>query len=85
MRQTLLTGIAALLAISAACGPAQSAAGGPTVSCRAEYDLCRRVRASPPTHHTNPTMMGTCETRYARAQQTGVWMNRWGGIRGCAR
>jgi hypothetical protein len=60
-------------------GPAQGA------SCRSEYDLCRRVRADPVRTRPNPAMIGSCEARYARAQQTGVWKSRFGGVRQCSR
>jgi hypothetical protein len=59
--------------------PAQGA------SCRSEYDLCRRVRADPVRTRPNPAMIGSCEARYARAQQTGVWKSRFGGVRQCSR
>jgi hypothetical protein len=59
--------------------PAQGA------SCRSEYDLCRRVRADPVRTKPNPAMIGSCEARYARAQQTGVWKSRFGGVRQCSR
>ena len=60
-------------------GPAQGA------SCRSEYDLCRRVRADPVRTKPNPAMIGSCEVRYARAQRTGIWKNRFGGVRECSR
>jgi hypothetical protein len=60
-----------------------AAAQGAT--CRAEYDLCRRVRADPVRTRPNPAMIGSCEARYARAQQTGVWKSRFGGVRQCSR
>jgi hypothetical protein len=59
--------------------PAQGA------SCKSEYDLCRRVRANPVRTRPNPAMIGSCETRYAKAQQTGVWKSRFGGVRECSR
>jgi hypothetical protein len=59
-------------------GPAQGA------SCRSEYDLCRRVRANPVRTKPNPAMIGSCEVRYVRAQRTGIWKNRFGGIRECS-
>jgi hypothetical protein len=60
-------------------GPAQGA------SCRSEYDLCRRVRADPVRTKPNPAMIGSCEARYARAQRTGIWKSRFGGVRECSR
>jgi hypothetical protein len=60
-------------------GPAQGA------SCRSEYELCRRVRADPVRTKPDPAMIGSCEARYARAQRTGIWKNRFGGIRECSR
>ena len=64
--------------------PAQGAAGQIT-SCKSEYDLCRRVRANPVRTKPNPAMIGSCEARYAKAQQTGVWKSRFGGVRECFR
>jgi hypothetical protein len=64
--------------------PAQGATGRIT-SCKSEYDLCRRVRANPLRTKPNPAMIGSCEARYARAQQTGVWKSRFGGVRECSR
>jgi hypothetical protein len=58
--------------------PAQGA------SCKSEYDLCRRVRANPVRTRPNPAMIGSCEARYAKAQQTGVWKSRFGGVRECS-
>src|SRR5262249_36854856 len=58
--------------------PAQGAAGSLT-SCKSEYDLCRRVRADPVRTKPNPAMIGSCEARYAKAQQTGVGKSRWAG------
>ena len=64
--------------------PAQGATGRIT-SCKSEYDLCRRVRANPVRTKPNPAMIGSCEARYAKAQQTGVWKSRFGGVRECFR
>jgi hypothetical protein len=63
--------------------PAQGATGRIT-SCKSEYDLCRRVRANPVRTKPNPAMIGSCEARYAKAQQTGVWKSRFGGVRECS-
>jgi hypothetical protein len=65
-------------------GPAQGATGRIT-SCKSEYDLCRRVRADPVRTKPNPAMIGSCEARYARAQRTGIWKSRFGGVRECSR
>ena len=64
--------------------PAQGATVQIT-SCKSEYDLCRRVRANPVRTKPNPAMIGSCEARYAKAQQTDVWKNRFGGVRECSR
>ena len=84
-----LLGAAAVLVIAGVhplsmTGPAQGATGRIT-SCKSEYDLCRRVRADPVRTKPNPAMIGSCEARYAKAQQTGVWKSRFGGVRECFR
>jgi len=83
MRKALLGTAVALVVAGvhavAMTGPAQGA------SCRSDYDLCRRVRADPVRTKPNPVMIGSCEARYARAQRTGIWKTRFGGVRECSR
>jgi TRAP-type mannitol/chloroaromatic compound transport system substrate-binding protein len=49
------------------------------------YHASEITRADPVRTRPNPAMIGSCEARYARAQQTGVWKSRFGGVRQCSR